>query len=116
MSEEIVEIDLDKVVPDSEEIALEVVPDVVEAPVDKSKVVLGVPLIRTTSILSFRLRAIDLILGQSVRFSIHLECESGGKIYGDYKEIVIDGDEYLAWGTDDMYVVELIKSKLADIV
>lgn len=115
MSEEIVEVDLE-VSPDSEEITLKVVPDVVEPPVDKSKVVLGVPLIRTTHILSFRPRAIDLIMGHSVRFAIHLECESGGRIYGDYKELLIEGDEYLAWGADDSYMVELIKSKLESIV
>jgi hypothetical protein len=52
----------------------------------------------------------------SVKFGIYLECESGGKISGDYKEVVVEGDDYLAWGTDDMYMVELIKSRLASIV
>ena len=100
----------------SEEIELEVVPDVVESPIDKSKVVLEVPIVRTISIVSFQLRFLDIVLGQSARFGIYFECECGGNITRDYKDIFISGEEYLAWGTDDMYIVELIKSKLADIV
>ena len=104
----------------SEEIELEVVPDiedlVVEPPVDKSRIVLGIPLIKTTHILSFRLEVISLILGQSVKFGVFLESEDNGMICSDHKEVLIEGDEYLAWGADDMYIVELIKSKIASIV
>ena len=98
----------------SEEIVLEVVEEVPK--VDKSKVVLGEPIVRTVSILSFRLRVLQMDLGQSVRFGVHLECASGDKIFPDYKEVRIEGDEYLAWGTDDNYVAELVKSKLESIL
>jgi hypothetical protein len=99
----------------SEEIVLEVIPEVIPE-VDKSKVVLGEPIVRSVSVLAFHLRVLDLVLGQSVRFAIYLDCESDGKIFRDYKEIMIDGADYLAWGTDDAYVVELVKSRLASVL
>ena len=79
-------------------------------------VVLETPLPRMISVLSFRLRVIELILGQSVKLAVFLECESGGKPFNDYKEVIIEGDEYLAWSTDDTYIVEMVKSKLESII
>ena len=97
----------------SEEIVLEVVPDV---PVDLSRFVLDVPISRVVKILSVRLKVIQLYLGVSVRLAVHLECESGEKRFTDYKEIVVEGDEYLSWGADDAYIVSLVKSKLEAIL
>jgi hypothetical protein len=97
----------------SEEIVLEVVPDV---PVDLSRVVLEVPYPRTIHILSFRIRVLSLSLGSGVRLAVHLECESGGKAFTDYKEVIVEGDEYLGWGADDAYIVSLVKSKLEAIL
>ena len=98
----------------SEEIVLEVVEEVPKE--DKSKVVLDEPIVRTVSILSFRLRVLQMDLGQSVRFGVHLECASGDSIFPDYKIVVIEGDEYLAWGADDNYIVGVVKSKLESIL
>ena len=115
----------------SDEIVLEVVaeptPEVVAEPapgivapvpeVDKTKVVLGEPILRKpVSVLAFHLRVLDLSLGQSVRFAIYLDCECGGEISRDYKEIMIDGADYLAWGSDDAYVIEIVKTRLASIL
>ena len=111
----------------SDEIVLEVIPEVATevseptpppAPeLDKSKVVLGEPILRKpVSVLAFHLRVLDLILGQSVRFAIYLDCECDGEITRDYKEIMIDGEDYLAWGADDAYVIELVKTRLASIL
>jgi len=115
----------------SDEIVLEVIPEVateVSEPtpevvaeptpeVDKTKVVLGEPILRKpVSVLAFHLRVLDLILGQSVRFAIYLDCECDGEITRDYKEIMIDGEDYLAWGTDDAYVIDLVKTRLASIL
>jgi hypothetical protein len=68
--------------------------------------------------LTFKLSksTIQAILGQSVRFAIYLDCECDGEITRDYKEIMIDGEDYLAWGTDDAYVIELVKTRLASIL
>jgi hypothetical protein len=97
----------------SEEIVLEVVPD---EPVVKSKVVLEVPFSRTISVLSYRISVICLSLGESVRIAVHLDCESGGKAFTDYKEVLIEGDEYLGWGADDDYIVGLVRAKLESIL
>lgn len=83
---------------------------------DKSKIILGEPIVRSVSILSFRLRVIHMSLGQSVILGVYLECACGDKTFTDYKEIMIQGEEYLAWGTDDTYITELVKSKLLSIL
>ena len=113
MSDEIVL----EVIPEVATEVSEPIPEVVAPEVDKSKVVLGEPILRKpVSVLAFHLRVLDLILGQSVRFAIYLDCECDGEITRDYKEIMIDGADYLAWGSDDAYVIELVKTRLASIL
>jgi hypothetical protein len=79
-------------------------------------VVLDVPLSRVIKVLSVRIRVLSLSLGESVRLAVHLDCESGGKPFTDYREIFVEGDEYLGWGADDAYIVGLVKSKLESIL
>ena len=85
-------------------------------PTDRSKVVLDTPVCRTVSIISFTLRVIDLVFGESVRFAIILECKCNEQIYTEYKELSVIGDEYRGWGTDDDYMINLVKSKLPTLV
>jgi hypothetical protein len=85
-------------------------------PTDRSKVILETPVCRTVSIISFTLRVIDLVFGESVRFAIILECKCNEQIYTEYKELSIVGDEYRGWGTDDEYMINLVKSKLPTLV
>ena len=85
-------------------------------PTDRSKVVLETPVCRTVSIMSFTLRVIDLVFGESVRFAIILECKCHEQIYTEYKELSVVGDEYRRWGTDDAYMINLVKSKLPTLV
>jgi len=80
------------------------------------KFVLEVPFPRTIHILSFRLKVLSLTLGESVRLSVYLECESGGRAFTDYKEVIVQGEEYLGWGADDAYIIGLVKSKLESIL
>lgn len=79
-------------------------------------IVLGEPIVRTVSIISFRLRVIQMDLGQSVRFGVQLECASGDRVFPEYREVVIEGEEYLAWGADDNYIVGVVKSKLESVL
>lgn len=79
-------------------------------------IVLGEPIVRSVSILSFRLRVIQMDLGQSVLFGVHLECASGDRVFPDFREVLIEGDEYLAWGADDNYIVGVVKSKLESVL
>ena len=85
-------------------------------PTDRSKVVLETPVCRTVSIMSFTLRVIDLVFSESVRFAIILECKCNEQIYTEYKELSVVGDEYRGWGTDDAYMINLVKSKLPTLV
>jgi hypothetical protein len=78
--------------------------------------VLETPVCRTVSIMSFTLRVIDLVFGESVRFAIILECKCHEQIYTEYKELSVVGDEYRGWGTDDAYMINLVKSKLPTLV
>lgn len=85
-------------------------------PTDRSKVVLETPVCRTVTIISFTLRVIDLVFGESVRFAIILECKCNEQLYTEYKELSVVGDEYRGWGTDDDYMINLVKSKLPTLV
>jgi len=87
-----------------------------EVVIDKSQVILDEPFIRSVKILSFRVQVLEIIFGKSARFSIYLNGECNGEVFNDSKNIVIVGEEYLAWGNDDNYIIELIKSKLASIL
>jgi len=112
MSEEIVlEVVQEVVADESIELVFDASPDLEE--VDKSQIMLEEPIVRSINIKSFHLRIMEVALGQSVRVGVMLSGERGdGRAFQDYKEIVISGDEYLAWGADDNYIVELMKTKI----
>jgi hypothetical protein len=79
-------------------------------------IVLAEAFVKSITIVGFRMRVLSLELGKSVRIALNLDCMSEGRSYGDYREMIVEADEYLAWGTDDSYLVELVKSKLSSIL
>jgi hypothetical protein len=52
----------------------------------------------------------NIQLGQSVRFPVKLLDSNSGLISVEFVEV--SGEEYLAWGTDDSYINNLILTKL----
>jgi hypothetical protein len=76
---------------------------------------MGEEIARVFKILSLRIRVLSLTLGESVTLSVYLKYESGGNTIIDDKEVIIEGDEYLGWGTDDAYIIDLVKIKLKSI-
>lgn len=76
---------------------------------------MGEEIARVFKILSLRIRVLSLTLGESVTLSVHLKYESKGNTIIDEKEVIIEGDEYLGWGTDDAYLIDLVKIKLKSI-
>jgi hypothetical protein len=72
------------------------------------------PIVQKVEVLGFRVSVLGVQLGQSARLAIHLNCVLEGAPFIQYKEIVIEGEEYTAWGADDTYIVELVKNKLTD--
>ena len=55
-------------------------------------------------VVSFNLRILDFVLHTSVRKT------------DEYRELTLEGEEYLAWGTDDNYLSEIVKSKLPSLL
>lgn len=83
---------------------------------DPNTKVLDTPLEKTIQLLGFRVSVIGLQLGHSARLAIHLNCIYDEKPFLEYKELVIEGDEYTAWGADDTYIMELVASKIKDLI
>lgn len=82
-----------------------------------NQVVLSEPIERPISkVVSFQLRVMDLVLGTSVRLAIYLECQAGEQRTREYRELVLEGDEYLAWGTDDTYLLTIVESKIPTLL
>lgn len=77
---------------------------------------LAEPIVQKVEVLGFRVSVLGVQLGHSARLAIHLNCVLDGKPFIQYKEIVIEGEEYTAWGSDDAYIVELVKNKLLEAV
>jgi len=78
--------------------------------------VLNTPLEKTIQVLGFRVSVISVQLGHSARLAINLNCLHGEKSFIDYKEIVIEGEEYSNWGNDDAYILELVSSKIPSLL
>ena len=64
----------------------------------------------------FNFTLTDLILGTSVRVCVNLHFLTGKSYTVEHKEFIIEGDEYLAWGSDDNYMNELVKSKIVTLL
>lgn len=79
-------------------------------------IVLAEPFVKSVTIVGFQMRVMALELGKSVRVALHLDCVCGDRAYGDYRELLVEGEDYLVWGTDDAYLVDLVKSKLSSIL
>ena len=73
---------------------------------------LDVPIVQSVEVLGFKVSVIGVQLGVSARLAVHLNCILDGNPFMQYKEYVIEGEEYANWGSDDNYVVELVRNKL----
>jgi hypothetical protein len=89
---------------------------VLEAPVEVVKpineVVLETPLEKVVKVLGFRVSVIQFELGIQAKIVVLINCSCGDEKYNEYKEFVIEGEEYTAWGADDKYIVDIVHSKL----
>ena len=78
--------------------------------------VLDTPLEKTIQVLGFRVSVISVQLGHSARLAVNLNCLHGEKPFIDYKEIVIEGEEYTNWGAEDQYIIDLVSSKIPSLL
>lgn len=85
-----------------------------EEEVDASKIVLDTPFVRSFTVVSFRIRVLELKLGHSVRLGVIVEGTkgSGAQPFHEYKEMLIEGTEYTNWSNDDDYIVDIVKNNI----
>ncbi len=69
-----------------------------------------------TKLVGFNLQLTDLVLGTSVRIYIVLHFLTGKVPSVEHKDLILEGDDYLAWGNDDNYITEFVKSKLSTLI
>ena len=77
--------------------------------------VLNTPIEKTLKLLSFSVTVLDLKLGEYARLAIHLNCIRGEEHCTEGKELLLAGDDYLAWGSDDKYIIDFVQSKLSNL-
>jgi len=77
--------------------------------------VLETPIDKTFKLLGFSVTVIYLQLGQYARLAVHLNCARGEQQYMEYKELLLEGEDYLAWGSDDKYIIDFVQSKLSNL-
>jgi hypothetical protein len=98
---------------------VEEIPVVEELPVVQNipanTLVLDTPIEKTFKILGFRVIVINLQLGEFARLAIHLDCMRGEEHYMQYKELLLEGEDYLAWGSDDKYIIDFVQAKLSNL-
>jgi len=100
------------------EVPVEVVEDVevpkVETP--KGDVVLDSPLEKTVSVLGFGIKVMGIELFKSCRLAVTIKCVSLGREYTDYKELVLEGEDYSKWASDDSYIIQFVTAKLPELI
>ena len=57
-----------------------------------------------------------MVLGQSARLGVFLNCIFDEKPFIDYKEFVIENEEYTLWGSDDSYIIDLVSNKIPSLM
>jgi len=75
----------------------------------------GIPIVevdysKPTVVSAIKVKIHSVVLFTSVTLIVHL-LDSASKII-DVKQFVISGEEYLAWGQDDKYLIDIAISKL----
>lgn len=80
-----------------------------------SEILLDTNIIRTTIIEfnRFKIKNFNLVLNEKVEIIILLYPVNSEHIV-ECKTIIIDGEDYANWGTDDNVLIEFIKNKLLE--
>ena len=65
---------------------------------------------RTLTICKFKYQILELKLKESIRIAVYLFTEND--ILVEATQYLITGNEYNVWGSDDTYIVNLIKQKI----
>jgi hypothetical protein len=68
------------------------------------------PVKKTLSICKFKYQIVEIKLKESIRIAVYLFSDTDTLV--ESKQYLIQGTEYANWGTDDNYIVNLIKTKV----
>ena len=77
---------------------------------DENEIALYPNIKRTLSICKFKYQILEIKLNESVRVAVYLFNENDLLI--DSKQYLISGPEYANWGSQDSYLINLIKQKI----
>ena len=65
---------------------------------------------KTLNICSFRYKILEIKLKEGVRVAVYLFNENDWLV--DSKQFLIEGEEYMRWGNEDQYLINLLKQKI----
>lgn len=77
---------------------------------DEKEIALYPNMKKTFNICKFKYQILEIKLTESVRVAVYLFNENDLLI--DSKQYLIEGTEYKNWGSDDNYIINLIKQKI----
>lgn len=77
---------------------------------DEKEIALYPNMKKTLNICKFKYQILEIKLTESVRVAVYLFNEND--LLVDSKQYLIDGNEYAKWGSDDNYLINLIKQKI----
>jgi hypothetical protein len=83
--------------------------------ITRDGIIVDIPIVKSFRVLSFRIQRVAVVLNQSAIVRLLVEVENDGRKSLENKEVVIQEDEYLNWGSDDTYLIDLVKSKLPSL-
>ena len=77
---------------------------------DEKEIALYPKMKKTLNICKFKYQILEIKLTESVRVAVYLFNEND--LLVDSKQYLIEGTEYAKWGSDDNYLINLIKQKI----
>ena len=81
------------------------------------QILLDQPLNKTTEIIGFRiLENVSVSLFSSVTIYISLTYKYGEKQWEEQRSIKLTNEEYSNWGNDDTYIIDLVKSRINELI
>jgi len=80
-------------------------------------VALETPYTKTIEMIGFRvLNNMTVSLFSSVNVCVIFTYRCGEKTWDEQNEMILTGEEYSAWGNDDQYIIDLVKTKLKEMI
>lgn len=70
-------------------------------------------LTRTMKVCKFKYTILDIVLFKSVRIAIYLYNENN--LFIESTQMLIEGEDYTKWSSDDAYILNLIKAKIQQL-